>query len=171
MATKTLFQAGLLCTALMISACDRGATPKLLNIKSGSKGPDEFLVLPNKPLTMPKSYNALPAPTPGGTNRTDATPVQDATLALGGNPNGGLRDGALVNYASRFGVAPDIRRALAREDLKYRRKNNGRLLERAFNVNVYYKAYRRQSLNQHAELERLRRRGIRTVSAPPRSQK
>ncbi len=51
--------------------------------------------------------------------------------------------------------------------LEYRRRNNGRVLERVFNVNVYFNAYRKQSLDQYAELERLRARGIRTVSAPP----
>ena len=35
------------------------------------------------------------------------------------------------------------------------------------NVNVYFKAYAEQSLDQHLELQRFRRAGIRTVSAPP----
>ena len=34
------------------------------------------------------------------------------------------------------------------EDLEWRRDNNGRVLERLFNVNVYYKAYRKQRLDQ-----------------------
>jgi hypothetical protein len=36
-----------------------------------------------------------------------------------------------------------------------------------FNVSVYFKAYRPQSLDQYAELYRLRRAGVRTVAAPP----
>jgi hypothetical protein len=40
-------------------------------------------------------------------------------------------------------------------------------LERLFNVNVYYKAYRPMSLDQQAELWRWRRAGARTPSAPP----
>jgi hypothetical protein len=40
-------------------------------------------------------------------------------------------------------------------------------LERLFNVNVYYRAYKKQSLDQHVELERWRRAGVRNVGAPP----
>jgi len=116
---------------------------------------------------LPDNYTTLPTPTKGGTNLVDPTPLADATIALGGNPAGGIRDGGLVNHASRYGVSPGIRTALAKEDLEFRRKNDGRLLERVFNVNVYFKAYRKQSLDQYAELERLRRLGVRTSSAPP----
>jgi hypothetical protein len=40
-------------------------------------------------------------------------------------------------------------------------------LERLFNVNVYFKAYKKQELDQYRELERFRRAGIRTPAAPP----
>jgi hypothetical protein len=36
-----------------------------------------------------------------------------------------------------------------------------------FGVNVYFDAYEDQSLDQQAELERLRRLGVRTPAAPP----
>ena len=42
---------------------------------------------------------------------------------------------------ARFGVDGGIRSTLASEDLEWRRDNNGRILERLFNVNVYFKAY------------------------------
>ena len=64
-------------------------------------------------------------------------------------------------------VDPNIRAELAAADLEYRRQNDGRLLERLFNVNVYFQAYEPLSLDQYAELERLRRAGIRTSAAPP----
>ena len=51
--------------------------------------------------------------------------------------------------------------------LEWRRDNNGRILERLFNVNVYYRAYEDMSLDQQAELWRWRKRGVRTPSAPP----
>lgn len=94
-------------------------------------------------------------------------------LALGGTPrvasaSAPASDGALVAYAARSGVSGDIRPALAAEDVEYRRKNNGRLLERLFGVNVYFRAYRKQALNQQAELERWRAAGAGTPSAPPR---
>lgn len=152
---------------LALSACDRNREPSLLNVKSSTEGPDEFAIVPNKPLQQPEPGAALPQPTPGGVNRADQTPFADAAVALGGSPDGGIRDGGLVNYASRYGLTPGIRQQLAAEDLEYRRENDGRLLERLFNVNVYFKAYEKQSLDQYAELERLRRLGVRTVSAPP----
>ncbi|WP_299304654.1 DUF3035 domain-containing protein [uncultured Litoreibacter sp.] len=167
MGRNAMILIGAAAAALTLSACDRNKDPQLLNVKANGDGPDEFAILPNKPLVQPEDYTTLPPPTPGGSNRTDATPEADAIVALGGNPNGGIRDGGLVNYASRYGVAPSIRGQLAKEDLEFRKKNDGRLLERVFNVNVYFKAYRKQSLDQYGELERLRRLGVRTVSAPP----
>ncbi|WP_212523032.1 DUF3035 domain-containing protein [Actibacterium sp. MT2.3-13A] len=158
---------------LGLSACSRGKEPELMNIRASKRTPDEFLILPNKPVEIPKDLAALPEPTPGGSNRVDPTPHEDAVAALGGNParltaSGAPRaDGGLIAHAARFGVASGIRQTLAAEDLEFRRRNDGRLLERWFNVNVYYKAYRKQSLDQHAELWRWRRAGARTVGAPP----
>jgi hypothetical protein len=36
-----------------------------------------------------------------------------------------------------------------------------------FGTNVYFRAYRQQALDRYAELERLRRMGVRTPAAPP----
>lgn len=156
---------------LALSACGSDKTPSLMNLRSSTNGPDEFGILPPKALQLPEDLTALPEPTPGGANLTDPTPNADAIVALGGTPReaGGVPagDGALVQYGSRFGTAAGIRETLASEDLEYRRKNNGRLLERLFNVNVYFKAYRKQTLDQQAELQRWRRAGLRTPSAPP----
>ncbi|SFJ08500.1 DUF3035 domain-containing protein [Jannaschia pohangensis] len=152
---------------LSLGACER-ANPTLFNIRKADRTPDEFSILPTKPLETPPDLTALPPPTPGGANRTDRAPQADAIAALGGNPDRGVgADGPLVAAVSRYGVQQGIRGQLAAEDLEFRRKNDGRLLERVFNVNVYFKAYRRQSLDQYAELYRLRRAGIRTVAAPP----
>jgi len=158
---------------LAVSGCSRTKEPRLLNISSSTKGPDEFAILPNKPLEQPESFTALPAPTPGGVNRVDPAPNADAIAALGGNPaavsRGGIPavDAALVAHASRKGVASGIRQQLAAEDLAFRQRKDGRVLERVFNVNVYFRAYQRQSLDQYAELERFRRLGVRTPAAPP----
>ncbi|MEQ9040106.1 MAG: DUF3035 domain-containing protein [Silicimonas sp.] len=159
-------------TALVtLAACGGSDEPNLLNISQPrSEGPDEFAILPVKPLEMPEDLAALPDPTPGASNLTDPTPFADATVAMGGNPEvltRGSADGALVSYAARYGVDPNIRVELAAADLEYRRQNDGRLLERLFNVNVYFQAYEPLSLDQYAELERLRRAGIRTSAAPP----
>jgi len=163
-----------LAAVLTLSACaGRDKTPDLMNIRSTTPGPDEFAILPGKPLQEPKDYTFLPEPTPGGSNLTDPTPNADAVAALGGQParlarDGTLgADGALVARAGRYGVTPGIRQTLAAEDLEFRRRNNGRLLERVFNVNVYFRSYRSQSLDQYAELLRLRLLGVRTPAAPP----
>jgi hypothetical protein len=160
-----------LAATLALSACGNTDTvPELMNIRSDGNGPDEFAILPPKPLQLPESMAELPEPTPGSRNLTDPTPNEDAIIALGGQPGGAgipAGDSALVAYAARDGVAADIRGVLASEDLAYRQDNNGRLLERVFNLTVYYDAYADQSLDQHAELARWRARGIRTPSAPP----
>lgn len=159
-------------TAGLLSGCARGEkTPDLMNVRSD--GPDEFALLPNKPIQVPEDLAALPAPTPGGANRVDPTPHADAITALGGNPSRleetGIprSDSALVAQTTRFGTSPAIRETLAAEDLEFRRRNDGRLLERLFNVNIYYSAYEEQSLDQYAEIERWRRAGVRNVGAPP----
>lgn len=156
------------CAALLAGCGNGDKQPQLMNVRSTSAGPDEFGILPPKPLEMPKDLAQLPEPTPGGSNLTDPTPEADAILALGGRPDAGAGlDAGLINHVSRYGVASGIRGTVAAEDLEWRRDNNGRVLERLFNVNVYYRAYEDQSLDQHAELWRWRQRGVKTPSAPP----
>lgn len=165
-AARGAIRAGALTFALLLGACAR-ENPELMHIRRSSDGPDEFAILPPKPLEMPENLAELPPPTPGGANRTDPTPNADAIAALGGKPGAGSSDAGLVAYASRYGVAEGIRGQLAAEDLQYRRDNDGRLLQRLFSVNVYYKAYAPMALDQHAELAFWRARGVITPSAPP----
>ncbi|WP_420798322.1 DUF3035 domain-containing protein [Meridianimarinicoccus roseus] len=156
----------------LLAACG-GGTPSLMNFAS-TREPNEFLVVPAKPLETPPEGAALPRPAPGTANRADATPLDDAVAALGGNPaarraDGAIPggDGALVNHVSRYGRDPQIRATLAEQDLAFRLANPGRVMERLFNVNRYFDIYDRQSLDQQAEAERLRRAGVPTSSAPP----
>lgn len=153
-----------------LAACSsRNAEPELLNLRSDGT-PDEFGILPTAELDEPQDYATLPAPTPGGSNRVDPQPQAQAVAALGGRPGvvaSRAGDGALLSATGRFGTDPAIRQQLAAEDLAFRQDNRGRPLERLFNINVYYRAYRDQSLDQHAELERFRRAGITTPAAPP----
>lgn len=147
--------------------------PRLMNIGSGQDGPDEFAILPTKPLSMPPDLNILPAPTLGGGNITNPTPFGDAVGALGGNPqrlanNGiGAADGGLVSYSSRYGVQPGIRAELAAADVQWRAANSRRLLETLAQTSVYMRAYRPMMLDPNAELLRWRRAGAQTPSAPP----
>ncbi len=162
MRTKIL---GMTIAVLALTACS-DAVPNLMNLRNTESGPDEFSVVPTRELQMPTSRE-LPAPTPGGVNLADPTPEADAIAALGGNINAAPTAGGLVSYASRFGVEGNIRGTLAAEDEQFRRQNDGRVLERLFRNNVYFDAYRDQSLDRYAELERLRRLGVQTPSAPP----
>lgn len=86
---------------LTVSAC--AGSDGLRQLNTPDNGPDEFNIVPNKPLETPDSYTSLPAPTPGQTNLTELTPKADAVEALGGNPRALLptddvpsRDAALV---------------------------------------------------------------------------
>lgn len=156
---------------LGVSGCASKKPPELMNVRSQTDGPDEFSILPAKPLEMPEDLAALPPPTPGGANRTDPQPIDDAIVALGGKPNTSGKipsgDAGLVNYAARNGVDPTIRQTLAAEDYDFRRQHNGRVLERWMGNNVYFKAYKPYALDQYLELLRWRKAGARTPSAPP----
>ncbi len=158
---------GLGLVLLALSACSRG-DPRLLNLRADGNGPDEFGVLPTRPLEMPADMQQLPAPTPGGGNLADPDPEADVAAALGGNVDRASSGGqGLISYATRFGIAQDIRGTLAAEDLDFRSRNRGRVLERVAAVNTYHRAYREMSLDRYAELERLRAAGIWTPAAPP----
>lgn len=153
-----------------LAGCGGAGEPDLIRPTNSGAGPDEFSIVPNKPLEQPQSLAELPPPTPGGTNRTDQTPEADAIAALGGNPGalaGPVQGPELIRYTGRFGVEGDIRTDLAAQDQAFRDGRPGRLLERMFGTTTYYSAYENQSLDQYQELERLRQRGIRTPSAPP----
>lgn len=155
---------------LALGACE--SSGKLMTLASDD-GPEEFAIVPSKPLELPADLAALPAPTPGGSNITDQNPDADAVAALGGNPaqlaaqGVGAGDGALIAHAGRHGVTPGVRQITAQEDAEYRRRNGRRLLEVVARSNVYYRAYRRQSLDSQAELDRWRPTGVQTPTAPP----
>lgn len=165
--------AAVLGATLAVSGCSDRGQPELMNLSRATDGPDEFAIVPTRPLEMPTDFAALPPPAPGGPNRADPDPRGDAVAALGGRPallaaaGTPAADGGLISHATRFGVTPGIRDQLAAEDLDYRRRNRGRVLERLFGTTVYFQAYRPMALDRHAELERWRRAGARTPGAPP----
>lgn len=154
-----------------LSACG-GDSKQLMNIESGQTTPDEFVILPTKPLSMPPDLALLPEPTPGGTNITDPTPQADAVAALGGNParlqDQGIAasDQALVAHAGRRGTDPSIRQTLAESDAKYRANNRRRPLEALFGTSVYQRAYRPMALEPHGEQVRWQRAGAVSSTSP-----
>lgn len=161
---------GIIAGATLFVVVGCGSDAPLYALRSDSGGPDEFAILPTKPLEMPEDMAALPPPTPGVPNRADPTPEADAFAALGGNAEvltRGVSDGGLIRYTTRYGVDPAIRQDLAVADAQFRDGKGPRLLESWANVSVYNRAYAPLSLDQHSELVRFRRAGIPTPSAPP----
>ena len=55
-----------------LAACGNNA--KLMNLTAGQESPDEFAILPTRPISMPPDLALRPTPTPGGSNITDPTP-------------------------------------------------------------------------------------------------
>ncbi len=159
---------------LALSACgSRDKDVRLTRIKNTSPGPDEFTVLPTKPLEAPESFSALPAPTPGGVNRVDTNPEAEGIAALGGNPNAmritpvPAADGALVNRTRRYGVDEGIRQTLAAEDQDVRRRHGRVNILNIGPNDDYTTAYKKQWLDSEYELDRLKRMGVDVPSAPP----
>lgn len=154
---------------LALSAC--GSTG-LRNLQNNTDGPDEFMIQPVKPLEKPASYSDLPPPAPGQSNLTDRSALNEGIAALGGRPaakQGGIpaSDAALVQHASRMGVAPNIRANLAEEDAAFRKRKGRFTRIRLVPVDRYAQAYKRQALDADAEAARWRRAGARTPSSPP----
>lgn len=158
---------------LAVSGC---AQKHLRDIRATGTGPDEFLILPPKPLTPPTDYAALPVPTPGGGNLTDANPQAEAVAALGGKPTALVpgqtipgSDAGLVTASSRYGVEANVRQTLAAEDAAFlkRKRRGGRI--KIVPVDRYEQIYAKQTLEPFAVNEAFRRAGVATPSAPPRT--
>lgn len=163
----------LLVVVLGLQGCS-GRDGGFLNLRDTDQtGPDEFGILPTKPLQTPESYSTLPEPTPNGANITDPTPKADAVAALGGNPAaltaGGIpaADGALISHAGRFGIQPGVRAELAVADAEIRQSRGLMPLWGFYGNNRYFQLYRRSALDQEAELARMRAAGVKTPSVPP----
>ena len=145
----------------------------LRNLRSTGDGPDEFKILPTKPLTMPENYAQLPPPVPGGSNLVDRDPKGEAVAALGGRasaltPQGvPASEGTLVSQASRYGVAPDTRTTLAEADAQFRKRQARFTRVRLFPVDRYEQAYRSQAIDPFSTTENYRRAGLATPTAPP----
>ena len=157
---------------LVLAGCSGGG---LRELSRASAGPDEFLVLPNKPLTPPPDYNSLPTPTPGGANLVDQHPIADAAAALGGRPelyaNNGVpaSDRGLLAQTSRYGIPADTRLTLAEEDAQFRKRKAILSKFRLFKVDRYEQSYNSQSIDPFRQAGQLQNQGIRIPTAPPRN--
>ncbi|MBC7131621.1 MAG: DUF3035 domain-containing protein [Roseovarius sp.] len=161
--------------AALVAGCGgRDREVSLANIRHTGNGPDEFSIIPGKPLEMPQDMAALPTPIPGGPNRTDQDPLADGVAALGGNlavirtETPSPAHAGLLAHATRYGRDPAIRQTLAVEDREIRsRYGRVNVLRGIMPGDDYVQAYERQWLDAQAEERRLRRAGVRTPAAPP----
>ncbi len=165
-AGRALAWAAAVLAPLALAAC--GGTGIAGGLRSaGIAGkPDEFMVLPTRPLEMPESFAALPPPTPGAVNRVDYRPHTEAVSGLTGRPQvQGSGGGALVAAAGPRD--PAIRTQLAQEDVVWRQTHHGRLLERIFSRDREELVYRPMVLDAPDSFERQRAQGRRVPAAPP----
>jgi hypothetical protein len=160
--------------ATIVAGCTgRDGDVTLTRLRNTGNGPDEFSMIPSKPLETPEDLSELPVPTPGAQNRTDQDPLADGIAALGGNPAAvaaqapAARNAALVNHANRYGGRQDIRQTLAEEDRDVRRAYGRVNVLRILPGDDYVQAYSGDWLDPYAEELRLRRRGIVTPASPP----
>ncbi len=159
---------------LAAAGCARGDREiDLRQLRSSDNGPDEFSVLPSKPLQAPDSYSSLPVPNPDGRNLVDQNPRADAVASLGGRPEAldatgvPAGDTALVRHTARGGVPGNIRETLAEEDEDFRQRRGRFQRLRIFIKNKYNSVYEPQTLNSVRTNQAYRRVGVPTPSVPP----
>lgn len=163
------FVAVLTVAAVAVSGC---ADKPLHKISHTGDGPDEFSILPSRPLTAPQDYAFLPPPTPGGSNLTDRDPSAEAVEALGGRPSQSSTqipgsDAALVTSSSRYGVEPGVRENLAQEDAEFRKRKGRFSSFKLFPTDRYEQVYRQEKLEPFSQADAFRRAGVSTPTSPP----
>jgi hypothetical protein len=165
-AGRALAAAALMLAPLALGGCAEGGLAGSLRAAGVAGKPDEFMVLPTRPLEMPQNLSALPPPTPGAVNRVDYRPRAEAIAGLTGRPpTGGASAGPLLARTGQG--APGIRATLAAEDVAWRETHQGLLLERAFTRDRSALVYREMVLDAPAEFQRLRAVGVQVPAAPP----
>lgn len=166
-ATRSLGAAVFAVGLVLLGGCSDGELTEGLRSTGGGDAPDEFLILPTRPLELPPDLSSLPPPATGAPNRVDARPRAEAVAGLTGQ-TGAAGTVAAPGLVARAGpVDPAIRRRLAQEDAIYRQENPPRVLERLSGQDLDALAYRGMTLDAGSEFERLRARGVRVPAAPP----
>lgn len=152
----------------LLAGCGEGGLAGGLRSVGVGATPDEFMVLPTKPLELPDNLAArpLPPPTTGAANRVDQNPRAEALAGLTGRPSAATANGEVL--VARVGPGePGIRATLAAEDSVYRSENRGLFFERLFSRDQEALTYRDMTLNAGGEFELLRAQGVRQPPAPP----
>jgi hypothetical protein len=165
---RALTWTALVLAPLALSGCGGGGVAGGLRAAGVAGTPDEFMVLPTRPLEMPQDLSALPPPTPGVPNRVDLRPHQQAIAGLTGRPAPATANGAAL-VAAAGPRDPGIRAELAVDDATWRATHRGLLFERMFSKDKVALVYQPMVLDAPAEFERMRASGVRTPAAPPRA--
>jgi hypothetical protein len=158
--------AALAAAVLALGGCEGGLAGGLRSAGLAGK-PDEFRVLPTRPLEMPANLAALPPPTPGVPNRVDYHPRAEAIAGLTGRPGAPGNADASALVAAAGPRDPNVRPELAAEDAEWRRTHRGRLLERLFSRDRDALVYRPMVLDAPSEFERMRASGVAVPAATP----
>jgi hypothetical protein len=157
----------LIAAALVLGGCAEGGVAGSLRAAGIAGTPDEFMVLPTRPLEMPANLAALPPPTPGAPNRVDYHPLAEAIAGLSGRPGvPGNADGTALVAAAGPRV-PNVRAELAVEDAEWRRTHHGRLLDRLITRDRELVVYAPMVLDAPLEFERMRASGVAVPAATP----
>jgi hypothetical protein len=166
-AGRAIACAALMLAPLALGACAEGGLAGNLRQAGIAGKPDEFMVLPTRPLEMPQDLSALPPPTPGAPNRVAYQPRTDAIVGLTGRPPpAGNADGSAL--VARAGPRdPGIRAELAVEDVQWRETHNGLFFERLLSNDRDRVVYQEMLLNAPEAWERMRARGVEVPAAPP----
>lgn len=156
-----------------LSACNRnsGNGRPLLNLRQSAIAPDEFLVVPQKPLETPASLAVLPTPDPGAKARVMIDFESNLLEALGGRPmsDGAIpaSDGAFVKAArAGSGTTDGIRDLLRAEDQAFRDDRAGRI-ERFAKKRKAVMIYDPMLLDPVAEAARMQALGVKIPAVPP----
>ena len=164
---RPIFRALLMLAPLALAACGEGGLAGALRSSGAVSTPDEFMVLPTRPLEMPQNFTALPPPKPGTVNRVDYQPHVEAIAGLTGAPGpAGNADGAVL-VAEAGPRQPGIRQQLAIEDIEWQNTHHGLLIPRLIAKDKATVTYQPMILDSAAEYERLRSAGIEQPPAPP----
>jgi hypothetical protein len=164
-AGRAIAVVALVVAPLVLAGCSGGLAGSLRRAGVGAS-PDEFMVLPTRPLEMPESFAALPPPQLGTPNRVDYHPHREAIAGLTGRPAVATANGsALVVRAGPRD--PQIRAELGAEDVEWRQTHRGLLLERVFARDQDDVTYEQMMLDAPAEFERMRAGGARVPAASP----
>ncbi len=155
-----------------LSACSRDGSARnaLAGLRQSAIAPDEFLVVPQKPLETPSNLSTLPTPAPGQANRVTIDFEQNLLQALGGRGAGSGRvtssEAAFIKAArGSVGVTENIRDVLRAEDLAFREAHKGQI-ERLARQREAASVYDVMLLDPLAEVRRLRSLGIKAPTVP-----